>query len=235
MLAFVVVIAAGLGIGLARGGSIQNLTAARLKVMWLIVLAAGLQIGAQFVPRSASVLAYGLVIASYAVAFVFAGANWRVPGMAFIAIGAAMNYTVILINRGMPISASAAARVGFGGAKAEQLVLRGKHFIDTGGHAHLLPLGDVIPLWRQPTVASVGDLIIWAGLILLFASLVLGPRGRRTKLDPRDEYAYTPPDHVSARAGDVTLNGMFMSQKHTVIDLTDPAPTDSPRHDQVEF
>src|SRR6266516_5772875 len=114
MLAFGVVIAAGLGIGLARHGSIKNLTAARLKVMWLIILAVSLQIGAQFVPRSASLVAYGLVVASYAGVFAFAFANWRVPGMAFVAIGAAMNYTVILVNKGMPISASAAARVGFG-------------------------------------------------------------------------------------------------------------------------
>jgi hypothetical protein len=221
MLAFAVVIAVGLGIGLARGGSVRNLTTARLRLTPLIFLAVGLQIGAQFVPRSASILAYALVVASYAVVFAFAGANWRIPGMAFIAIGAALNYIVILVNRGMPISAAAAARVGFAGPKAEQLVLRGKHFINSSGHAHLSPLGDVIPLWRQPTVASVGDLIIWAGLILLIASLVLGPRGRRTHLDPRDAYTYTPPDHVSARAGDASLINLEFPTTHLVIDLRD--------------
>jgi len=222
MLAFAVVIAVGLGIGLARGGSLRNLTAARLRLTPLVFLAVGLQIGAQFVPRSASILAYALVVASYAVVFAFAGANWRIPGMAFIAIGAALNYIVILVNRGMPISAAAAARVGFAGPKAQQLVLRGKHFINTSGHAHLSPLGDVIPLWRQPTIASIGDLIIWAGLILLIASLVLGPRGRRTHLDPRDSYAYAPPHHVSTRAGDATLYGLEQAGHSLVIDLRDP-------------
>jgi hypothetical protein len=221
MLAFAVVIAVGLGIGLARGGSIRNLTAARLRLTPLIFLAVAMQIGAQFVPRSSSILAYGLIVASYAVVFAFAGANWRIPGMAFIAIGAALNYTVILVNRGMPISASAAARVGFAGAKAQQLVLRGKHFINTSGHAHLSPLGDVIPLWRQPTIASVGDLIIWAGLILLIASLVLGPRGRRTHLDPRDAYTYAPPNHVSARAGDAILYSLDQASQSEIIDLRD--------------
>jgi hypothetical protein len=192
-----------------------------LRLTPLIFLAVALQIGAQFVPRSASILAYGLVVASYAVVFAFAGANWRIPGMAFIAIGAALNYTVILVNRGMPISAAAAARVGFAGSKAQQLVLRGKHFINASGHAHLSPFGDVIPLWRQPTVASVGDLIIWAGLILLIASLVLGPRGRRTHLDPRDAYTYAPPDHVSARAGDALLYGFDPASQSVVIDLRD--------------
>ena len=222
MLAFAVVIAVGLGIGLARGGSIRNLTTARMRLAPLVFVAIGLQLGAAFVPRSASIVAFSLVVASYAVVFAFAFANWRVPGMAFIAVGAALNYIVILLNRGMPISAAAAARVGFAGPKAQELVLRGKHFISSG-HTHLSPLGDVIPLWRQPTVASVGDLIIWAGLILLIASLVLGPRGRRTQLDPRDEYTYTPPDHVSARAGDATLQTLGLGRENAVIDLRDQA------------
>ncbi|MGZ4139981.1 MAG: DUF5317 domain-containing protein [Actinomycetota bacterium] len=229
MIAFGVVIVAGLAIGLARGGSLRNLTAARLHLMPLVIVAVALQLGAQFVPLSVSIAAYGLVVISYAVAFAFAGANWRVPGMAFIAIGSALNYTVVLVNRGMPISATAAARVGYGGAKAQELVLRGKHFIETGTHhAHLMPLGDVIPLWRQPAVASIGDMVIWAGLILLIASLVVGPRGRRTKLDPRDAYAYTPPDHVSAHAGDVTLAEL---DSHMVIDLRDP-PSQDPSSDE---
>ena len=212
MLAFAVVIAVGLAIGLGRGGSWRNLLAARLRWPGLVIVAVALQLSGLFIPRSLSLVAFGLVVASYVVVFAFAALNWRLPGMAFIAMGAALNYTVILWNRGMPISAAAAARVGFGGAKAQELVLRGKHFINSGGHAHLSGLGDVIPLWRQPTVASVGDLVIWAGLILVVASLVLGPRGRRTKMDPQDEYAYVPPDHVSARAGDASL---------TIIDLTD--------------
>jgi len=160
-------------------------------------------------------------VTSYVVVFAFAALNWRLPGMAFIAIGAAMNYTVILVNRGMPISAAAAARVGYGGAKAQELVIRGKHFINAAGHARLSVLGDVIPLWRQPTVASAGDLIIWSGLILVVASLVLGPRGRRTKLDPQDEYAYVPPDHVSARAGDAALGILDLIEPTQVIDLRD--------------
>ena len=224
MLAFAVVIAAGVGIGLARGGSVRNLLAVRLRLTFLVFVAVGLQIGAQFVPRSASIEAFSLVVASYAIVFAFAGANWRIPGMAFIAIGAALNYIVILVNRGMPISLAAAARVGYAGPRAQQLVLRGKHFINTSGHAHLSPLGDVIPLWRQPTVASIGDLVIWAGLILLIASLILGPRGRRTQMDPRDAYAYVPPEHVSARAGDATLFGLELSTASEVIDLREHPP-----------
>ena len=221
MLAFAVVIAIGLATGLGRGGSLRNLLAARLRLPGLVIAAVALQLSGLFMPRSMSMVAFGFVVTSYVVVFAFAAMNWRLPGMAFIAIGAALNYTVILWNRGMPISAAAAARVGFGGAKAQELVIRGKHFINSGGRAHLSGLGDVIPLWRQPTVASVGDLIIWSGLILVVASLVLGPRGRRTKLLPQDEYAYVPPEHVSARAGDATLSSMDLADQPVVIDLRD--------------
>jgi len=221
MLAFAVVIVVGLAIGSARGGSVKNLLAARLRWPGLVIVAVALQLSGMLIPRSLSIIAFGLVVASYIVVFAFAGLNWRLPGMAFVAVGAAMNYTVILLNRGMPISAAAAARVGYGGAKAQELVIRGKHFINSTGHARLSPLGDVIPLWRQPTVASVGDLIIWAGLVLVVASLVLGPRGRRTKLDPQDEYAYVPPEHVSARAGDAALRSMDLADQPIVIDLRD--------------
>jgi hypothetical protein len=220
MLAFGVVVVAGIAIGLARGGSLRNLTAARLQWSWLIILAVALQFAGQFIPRSLSQVAYGLVVASYIVVFIFAGKNWRLPGMAFMAIGAAMNYTVILVNRGMPISAAAAARVGFAGAKAERLVLRGKHFINASGHAHLSALGDVIPFFRQPSVLSVGDLVICAGLVLVVASLVRGPRGRRTLLEPEDEYAYVPPEHVGALGGDAILASLLL-QRERIIDLTD--------------
>lgn len=176
MYAFVFVVAVGAIVGFARGGSLNNVTSARLALLPLVWCAAGLQIAAQFVPPSLSILAYGAVVISYAALFAFAGANWRLSGMLFIALGAAMNYTVILANQGMPISANAAARAGFVG-DADQLVLRGKHFVTTTDDARLMFLGDIIPLWRQPAVASVGDLVLWAGLILLVQEL-MRPRGR---------------------------------------------------------
>jgi hypothetical protein len=205
MLAFLVVVTIGLGIGLVRGGSFRNLGAARLRLVPLIYVALGLQIGAQFVPEERSMIAYGCVIASYAVLFAFAGANFRVAGMVFIAVGAAMNYAVILANQGMPISAEAAGHVGFTGAQAARLVLRGKHVISSGHAASLWYLGDVIPLWRQPAVASAGDLVVWSGLVLLIQRLVAGPRGRRSAVGPHDIYEHMPPSHVGANPGDVLL------------------------------
>ena len=205
MLAFTIVIALGLAVGWARGGSLAHASRARLALLPLVWAALGLQIGAQLIPASATMVSYGLVVASYAALFAFAGANWRVPGMLVLGIGAALNYLVILVNQGMPISAEAAARAGFGGEAAHQLVLRGKHFVTAGGDAHLMVLGDIIPLWRQPAVASVGDVVIWAGLLLIVQGL-MQPRSRRAiratetnrdaareqVIDLRDELGITP-------------------------------------------
>jgi len=60
----------------------------------------------------------------------------------------------------------------------------------------------------------------------VIASLVLGPRGRRTKLEPQDEYAYLPPEHVSARAGDLGLISLGL-QETRVIDLTEDRVRDN--------
>lgn len=180
MLAFGIVLALGVGIGLVRGGSFRAVQAARLRALPLVFASLGLQAGAQFVPRDSSAAAFALVVASFVVLFAFAGANVRVVGMGMIAIGAAMNFAVILANQGMPISAEAAARAGYAGSGSE-LVLRGKHVLDSGQPIRLRVLSDVIPLWRQPAVASAGDLIIWAGMILLIQNLMRGPRGRRAR------------------------------------------------------
>lgn len=192
MLALLVVLALGLIAGFARRGSLQNLANARLRLWPLVFVSVGLVAAAEFVPQSADRLAYVLVLLSFAALFAFAGANWRVSGMAFIALGAACNVTVILANQGMPISADAAARAGYAGEAAQNLVVRGKHSISTGDDARLLFLGDVIPLGGGPAVASVGDLIIWAGMVLLIQDLMRGPRGRRTLLEDARASTSTP-------------------------------------------
>lgn len=174
MVALAAVLACGLGIGFARGGSLRNLSRARLRWIPAAFVALALQVGAEFVPRDASEAAFGLIVGSYGVLFAWAGFNWRLRGMALIALGALLNFTVILANGGMPVSAEAAARAGYHGAEAHAILLRGKHFLDATGDVRLRLLSDVIPLWRAPAVASVGDLVLWAGLIVLIQQLMVG-------------------------------------------------------------
>lgn len=172
MVALASVLACGVALGALRGGSLAGVSAARLAWVPLVFAALALQVGAEAVPGDA--VALGMVIASYVALLAFAALNVRHAGMPLVAIGAALNFVVIVANGGMPISAEAAARAGYAGPAAEQLLLRGKHVLDAGGDVVLRPLSDVIPLWRAPAVASVGDLVIWAGLILLVAHLMTG-------------------------------------------------------------
>ncbi|HEX9774261.1 MAG TPA: DUF5317 domain-containing protein [Actinomycetota bacterium] len=172
MYALLFVIVAGLLIGYARGGRIRNINSSRVRWLPVAWSAALLQIAAQFLPRSWSVAAFAFIVASYFVLFAFAGKNFRVTGMAFVALGAALNFAVILANQGMPVSQDAAVRAGIPADQTHQLVVRGKHFITTDDDVLLRPLSDIIP-FRHPHVVSIGDLVIWAGLILLIQDLMV--------------------------------------------------------------
>jgi len=226
MLAFAMVLVLGTAIGLARGGGPDNVTGEHLALLPLVWAAAGLQIAAQLVPEEASIAAYAMVIVSYATLFAFAGANFRVPGMAFIALGAALNYIVILANQGMPVSAEAAARAGIASG-AESLVLRGKHVLVSGGDATFPLLGDIIPLWRQPAVASVGDLIIWAGLILLIQDL-MQPRARRAKRRGRAFLRTQPTSDIPVSSRDIIPRQEQVDVRDIRIDITDERAREQP-------
>jgi|ERR1041384_3865936 hypothetical protein len=166
--ALLIVILAGIGIGLARGGSLKNLVTVKVRFMGLLYVAVALQLGAQFVPESASIWAYAMVVSSYAAVFVVAGANYRIPGMLVVALGALCNFTVILANQGMPISETAARASGHA---PRSLLLRGKHYLDAGT-AHLRFLGDNIALHFSPSIISVGDIIIWIGIVVILQDLM---------------------------------------------------------------
>lgn len=192
MLALLVVLTLGIALGLLRGGSFEHLRTARMARMPLIFAAFALQAIGQILPEQLATLAFVLVLLSFVLIFAWAASNVRAAGMAFIAIGAAMNFAVIAANQGMPISAEAAARSGYTG-DLNHLVIRGKHVLDIDGDARLRILSDWIPLGGNPSAASIGDLVLWSGLALLLQDLIAGPRGRRSARD--DE----PPEEMFGR------------------------------------
>lgn len=188
MISFLIVVAAGVAVGWARGGRIANASGRRLALLPVIWLALAMQIGAQMIPASRSLLAYAMVIASYAAVFAFAGANWRIAGMPLIAIGGALNYLVILLNQGMPVSPDVIARVG-ADVEAARAVMRGKHVLGTEDTS-LAVLGDRIPLFGE--IVSVGDLVILAGILLVVQGLMRrrrrgGTLAEDVVIDVRDE------------------------------------------------
>lgn len=146
--------AIGLGLvaGLAAGGRLTRLADLRL-AWWPVLLGAvALRIAAGYLGE----------VAPYAYVVAFAGvvavalADRHVPGMALIALGAALNLVVVALNGAMPVSREAIALVG--GTFPTDALHR-----ELDPTARLVPFADVIPFPLVRTAYSVGDVLIAAG------------------------------------------------------------------------
>lgn len=164
----------GLLLGFALGGRAAGL--ANIKFRWGMLAVAGfaLQVILFSGPVSERVGDAGPVIyvASTALVLVAVLANLRLPGMALVAIGAAFNLAAIVANGGyMPASHSAAA-VGPDGT----VVYSNTRVIASPA---LEPLTDIIvlPAWLPFTnIASIGDLLIGAGIAIVIAASMRAAR-----------------------------------------------------------
>jgi hypothetical protein len=149
---------------LARG-TLEPLAEVRLS--WLPLLLAALlgQILMTITfPTAPSAVLAGTHVATYIAAGWVLWVNRRIPGMALIALGAALNAVPIVVNRGtLPATATAERSAG---------VHASAHFANSGvlAHPHLAFLGDTMtsPAFLPfRNVVSPGDLVILAGLAVL--------------------------------------------------------------------
>jgi hypothetical protein len=180
MLGLLVAILVGVGVGLARRGSFSRLESARLRQLPILFIAVAVQLGGALFQRSAGGRpAFVLIVVSYAAVFLFALANRTLIGMPLIAAGSFGNFLVIVVNGGMPVSLHALRLAGLSNPfqGKTNVLFRGAHHAMTPD-SHLTFLADIIPLRIGATVISVGDIMIWAGLVLLLQHLMVGPRGR---------------------------------------------------------
>jgi hypothetical protein len=175
VLLLVGVLALGVAIGLAFGGSLRALS--ELTLRWWPLALVGLAL--QIVPVSSHSWAVALLIASYAVLVVFVVVNIRLPGMWLIALGFVLNLVVVGANGGMPIG-NPALRAAYGSGAAEQ---RRELIQGAGGAKHhlqrpsdrLLFLSDVIPVAGPiHIVMSAGDIASLAGAFWLVLAATLG-------------------------------------------------------------
>jgi uncharacterized protein DUF5317 len=179
MIGLLIALLLGIGIGLLRGGSLKTLSGAELRGVPLVFTGVVLQIGSTLAGRtSADWLPLALVLISFACVFGFAALNFNLPGMTLIAAGALCNLVVISVNGGMPVSTEAIARAGLDNPFTPGAATKGAHHALTNGDS-LRFLADVIPVRVMANVISVGDILIWAGLLLLIAQLMVGPKGKR--------------------------------------------------------
>ncbi|MGI8699095.1 MAG: DUF5317 domain-containing protein [Mycobacteriales bacterium] len=145
------------------GGRLSALGEIRLVGVWLLVLALLLQVLViSVVPQWPRPLLAAVHIATYVLAGAFVWRNRRVPGVAVIAVGGALNGITIVLNGGvLPASPSALRRAGIAHSPAE--------FINAGVLAHpKLPwLGDVFAVpasWPLANAFSLGDVLILLGV-----------------------------------------------------------------------
>ncbi len=115
-------------------------------------------------------------------------------GLWILFVGVAANLAAIVANGGlMPIKRStvvSAAGPERAAAYADGAWLRGsKDVLLAPGSGHLAPLGDsiVIPIGGGGIVASPGDLVVWAGLIMLAGETSLAWQRRIRRADEATE------------------------------------------------
>jgi Family of unknown function (DUF5317) len=177
-LALIVGIAAAI-VGLRRGGSLHALAYTRLRAPLLLLAGVLLQVALnswhpQWLTNDR---ALALLLSANALVASFLAVNQRLPGMLVIALGLALNITVITANRAMPVSAKAAERSGATTAVGDAGIRHEALDEDT-----VLPwLADVIPVPGSGLVLSVGDVLLATGISrLVYVRTLSGQRGGAT-------------------------------------------------------
>jgi len=156
-------------IGWAFKGRLTALAELPLRWIWLIVAGLAVQVAA-------------IIIGTYLLVVIGLARNWRVPGMAVVTLGFALNFAVILANGGqMPVTRETIEASGQGWLLTEttegQPILQSKDVLLPKGQTHLWALSDIFitppPVRRA---ASIGDFVTYAGVALV---IVAAMRRRR--------------------------------------------------------
>src|SRR5262245_39417353 len=148
-------------VGLLLGGRISGIATVRLR--WTPLALAGLAL--QFLTPADKGVADALLIVSFLLLASFTVLNRKVAGFALILAGLFMNFLVIGVNHGMPVTREALESSGQG-ALLRDLIENGgaKHHL-AGPDDRLMFLGDVIAF--PPPVAqavSAGDIVAYVGV-----------------------------------------------------------------------
>lgn len=172
-----IVLLLAVGVGAVFHGRLTGLSGLRLRFAPLALV--GLLL--QYVSPSRGGWPYLLLMASFALLTVFAAANFKIVGFPLILAGMLLNFLVIGLNHGMPVTAHALS------ASGQQSTLT--DLIKNGGQKHhlaapqdrLLFLGDVIAVPPPVTQAvSAGDVVAYTGVLVV---VVAAMRRRRPVLE----------------------------------------------------
>jgi hypothetical protein len=164
-------------IGWVMKGRLSGLAQLRLQWIWLIVAGLAVQVVAMgYVGRSWLLVAANrpaIIVATYFLVLVGLARNWRVPGMAVIALGFAMNFAAIAANGGqMPVTRETIEASGQGWLLTDvgqgQPVYQSKDVLLPKDQTRLWALTDIFvtppPVRRA---VSFGDFVTFAGVALI--------------------------------------------------------------------
>jgi Family of unknown function (DUF5317) len=172
-LLFLLVAAAGVAVGLARGGALRRLRDHGVKAVWLSILCLAVQASVVILPIP-GIGGVVLLVAALATLLGIARPNARLAGVPLLALGLLLNLIVVLANVGMPVPAATLERAGIGLEQPAPDRPDAKHVLDRGD-ARLGLLGDRLAVRPLRTVTGYGTVIELAGLFLLVQHLVRGP------------------------------------------------------------
>jgi hypothetical protein len=156
----------GLVVGLLVGGRLAGLGEIQLRWSWVILggLLVQVVLFSEAVSDRVGALGPPIYIASTALVIAAILANRAIPGMRLVALGAASNFTAIVVNGGyMPASAQAAAALG----RHDPTAYSNSAIIPD---PILAPLTDIfaLPVWLPfANVFSIGDVLIGIGIGLV--------------------------------------------------------------------
>jgi hypothetical protein len=194
-----VAIAVGVIVGLATGGRLRWVAAARLRGLPLLVIGAA----AEGLVSSVALhgwVASAVLLGGYVSLAAFAACNLGRPGMGIILAGIALNAVPIAVNGGMPVEAWAIERARIATAQQIPVLDFGtkRHLADNEDHVRWLD--DRFPDWVTHRVLSIGDLVIGVGVGAVTAGLLHPATGRRRKR-PRRAHARQRVPHLEMAAG----------------------------------
>ena len=187
MTVILVVIVVACLAGVARGGTMTNLSQLDLRSWPLVFCALVVQAVGAFaatigLPGAGVWYVLGMV-GSAALVTLFVSRNRALPGMPLIALGFVLNALVVAANGAMPVDQAAADRVGISTVGLYQNVDAKHELADSS--TRLRFLADVIPvplpgpLARGSNVVSAGDVVLAAGIGVLVVNGMLAVRTRR--------------------------------------------------------
>jgi hypothetical protein len=179
---------AAIALSIAAGGSFSGLAELRLRGETVLVLVFLCQAALPWLQVEGlwARLAFAVWLGTFPVMALICVVNHRVNGMLVAALGLALNFAVIALNMGMPVSPAAVAIAGEGA----RLVIK------SGDFAHVMldaatryPIAaDVLPVAGPVIVrgvASVGDLLLVCGVSGAVASAMMC-RGTIAEMRTRD-------------------------------------------------